>query len=352
MPTISVVIPNYNRAHLVGETLENMLRQTRPPDELIVVDDGSTDDSAGVINSFGDRVRLLRQLNSGPAVARNRGFDLATGDFVQFFDSDDLCTLNKLEVQAGALTRTGADIAYGPWLKARLEDRRAVYSEPPLQQRGLPDRHGALSWFLKGWVIVFQCCMFRRSFLTKVGCYRSELMPSEDSEFLFRMLKAGARTVHVPEALVLYRVHEEGQISAGGMTSAARALDWMRFAEIVMGQLNGEGEPVEPLDALNWRATVWAAHESAARVAGGAALEQGYDTRFGRAESGFYWLLKRAAQLRAGLRWRLSGTRVPPFFQPGALTSNQERLIRQVGFEPTPARASCTWLRARNAETL
>jgi glycosyltransferase involved in cell wall biosynthesis len=68
--TISVIIPNYNRATLIGETLNNMLRQTRRPDEIIVVDDGSTDESVSVIRGFGNRVTLLRQPNSGPGVAR------------------------------------------------------------------------------------------------------------------------------------------------------------------------------------------------------------------------------------------------------------------------------------------
>ena len=85
--TISVVIPNYNRAALIGETIENSLRQTRPPDELIVVDDGSTDNFVRVIRNFGNRVVLIEQANKGPGAARNAGLASATGDFVQFFDS-------------------------------------------------------------------------------------------------------------------------------------------------------------------------------------------------------------------------------------------------------------------------
>jgi glycosyltransferase involved in cell wall biosynthesis len=336
-PTISVVIPNYNRANLIGETLNNLRCQTRPPDEIIVVDDGSTDESVSVIKSFGDHVKLLQQPNSGPGVARNLGLEHATGEFVQFFDSDDLCTFNKLGAQADALERTGADFAYGPWLQARLKDGRAIYSEPPLQQRKLPESASALSWFLRGWVVVFQSCMFRRSFLDRVGRYRPDLMPSEDSEFLFRILKAGARSVYVPEALVLYRVHEEGQITGAGMRQAQRTLDWLRYSEIVARQLGGEGEPVRRVDALRWRAIVWAAHRQATRSLGCAAPTGEFDTQFGWPEAGLFWLMAQAKRLRAGLRARVIGTRVPPCYQPDALSSAQKRLICEVGYEAMPA---------------
>ena len=86
MPTLSVIIPNYNRAGLIGETLDNVFAQTRPPDEVIVVDDGSTDASVAVIERYGSRVRLIRQANAGPGAARNRGLAEARGDLIQFMD--------------------------------------------------------------------------------------------------------------------------------------------------------------------------------------------------------------------------------------------------------------------------
>lgn len=315
-----------------------MLRQSLPPHEILVVDDGSTDESLQLIKGFGDRVRVLCQANSGPAVARNRGLDHATGNYVQFFDSDDLCTLNKLEAQVNALMRSGAEFAYGPWLKTRLDGKQALYAEPALQQRGLPRRPSPLSCFLRGWVIVFQCCMFRRSFLTKVGHYRSDLMPSEDSEFLFRMLKAGGRGVHVPEALMLYRVHEEGQISAGALGRVRRVRDWARYAETVMRQLDGPGEPVSPIDILRWRAIVCAARNDEASLPGPAIAGNSPGIQFGSMESLLYRLLERAGQVRAGLRQRVSGTRVPSFFQQGPLTEAQKQLIRQLGYNPMQTR--------------
>src|SRR5579859_1319636 len=102
-PKVSVIVPNYNRETLVGETISNLLAQTLPPFQIIVVDDGSTDKSVDVIRSFGGTVKLIQQPNQGPGAARNAGLKIAAGDFVQFQDSDDLLSLNKIETQAKLL---------------------------------------------------------------------------------------------------------------------------------------------------------------------------------------------------------------------------------------------------------
>ena len=145
---ISVIIPAYNRASLIGETLRSLLNQTVPAKEIIVVDDGSTDGTVEqTLEAFEDwkletgnlkndgrdqfsenskyniqnpTLKILRQANAGPGAARNRGLAEATGEFIHFFDSDDIAAPNKHEVQLQALLETGADIAYGPWCKGRF----------------------------------------------------------------------------------------------------------------------------------------------------------------------------------------------------------------------------------------
>jgi len=141
MPDISVIIPAYNRAELIGETLRSLLKQTIPAKEIILVDDGSTDGTvesaerefsvfreqfsalqkpSSVFSALKPSLRLIRQQNAGPGAARNRGLAEATGKFIHFFDSDDIAAPNKHEVQLRALLETGADIAYGPWAKGRF----------------------------------------------------------------------------------------------------------------------------------------------------------------------------------------------------------------------------------------
>ena len=133
----SVIIPAYNRAELIGETLRTLLNQTVQAKEIIVVDDGSTDGTAEAAereflvfreqfsgnsksNIQHPTFKILRQQNAGPGAARNRGLSEATGQFIHFFDSDDIAAPNKHEVQLRVLLETGADIAYGPWVKGHF----------------------------------------------------------------------------------------------------------------------------------------------------------------------------------------------------------------------------------------
>ena len=91
--TVSVVIPCYNAAPWLRETIESVLAQTHPVLEVIVVDDGSTDQSAEIAESFGPCVRVVRQSNQGESIARNNGIDLARGDWIAFIDADDIWLL-------------------------------------------------------------------------------------------------------------------------------------------------------------------------------------------------------------------------------------------------------------------
>jgi glycosyltransferase involved in cell wall biosynthesis len=97
--TVSVVIPTYNRAHLIGRALDSVLGQVEPGDEVIVIDDGSSDNTKDVVESYGDKVRFVRITNSGAGAARNRGIREAKNALVAFLDSDDEWMAGKLALQ-------------------------------------------------------------------------------------------------------------------------------------------------------------------------------------------------------------------------------------------------------------
>ena len=183
---ISIIVPAFNRAGLIGETLECLLRQTLPPHELLVVDDGSTDDTVAVVRSFGDRVQLIQQANAGPGAARNAALVRATGEFVQFFDSDDLVTHDKLELSAKTLAESGADVAYCAWTPAWFETNRVKVSRLGFQQSAVAADE--LSAFLRRWILFMPACLVRRALLTRVGGYPTATRTGEDLELLLRMI--------------------------------------------------------------------------------------------------------------------------------------------------------------------
>lgn len=96
---VSVIIPSYNRAWWVREAVESVLRQSLMPREIIVVDDGSTDDTPQVLSRYGDGIRVVTQSNQGVSAARNRGIEVCSGLYIAFLDSDDLWLPRKLEAQ-------------------------------------------------------------------------------------------------------------------------------------------------------------------------------------------------------------------------------------------------------------
>jgi GT2 family glycosyltransferase len=102
-PTVAVIIPTYNRARLVTQALDSVLNQTRPPDEVVVVDDGSTDDTPVVLDSYGARIRYMRQQNSGKPAAVNRAMATVEADYVWIMDDDDVALPDALERQFACL---------------------------------------------------------------------------------------------------------------------------------------------------------------------------------------------------------------------------------------------------------
>ncbi len=131
---VSVIVPTYNRAPLVVKAIESVLRQTALPKEIIVIDDGSTDDTTSVLQRFGDEIIFVRQENQGVGVARNHGLDLARGRYLAFLDSDDSWLDFKLELQVAVMERT-PEIGF-------------LFSDFLIAREGMdPIPHGLRSWY-------------------------------------------------------------------------------------------------------------------------------------------------------------------------------------------------------------
>ena len=194
---VSVVIPTYNRADKVGKTIESALAQTFSDLEVIVVDDGSSDDTGRVLGeAFGDGIRYFVQANQGASVARNKGIELARGKWIAFLDSDDLWETDKLEWQIKALERFGPQCG-GCYTDTRLfnnPETRTLFqmAEKSYQHEGtMGVNKDVLKLLVRpggaGMVVCLSSFLVRADIARRVGGFDPKLLYSQDSEFMFRL---------------------------------------------------------------------------------------------------------------------------------------------------------------------
>jgi glycosyltransferase involved in cell wall biosynthesis len=203
--SISVVIPAFNASKYIAETIHSVLQQTLPADEVLVIDDGSTDNTAAIAASFGPPVRVIRTPNSKLPAARNRGVKEAKGEWIAFVDADDLWAENKLERQMQELSRhPEADLCYTGRILFESSGRtvpRDVIKVPPataIAQEMLNTNKFPPS-----------CVVIRRSTFLDVGGHDTSFPYVEDWDLWLRLIKAGIKFVDCPEPLLRYRIHPD-----------------------------------------------------------------------------------------------------------------------------------------------
>jgi glycosyltransferase involved in cell wall biosynthesis len=206
---ISVIMPCFNAEKYLHEAIKSVMGQTYTNIELIVVDDGSTDNSMDIVRSYGDSVIILQQNNKGPYPARNRGLRVSNGEFIAFLDADDYWRADCLEKLHAALCNSDAVLAYCGWQNIGIKGGGGEPYIPPDYESGnkaeLFLRHAA------PWPI--HAALIRKSALEEAGGFSERLFSCMDYELWLRI--ATSRHVErVNEALVFYRHHSKGQITS------------------------------------------------------------------------------------------------------------------------------------------
>jgi len=216
--TVSVVIPTHDRGRVVVEAIESALAQTHPPLEVIVVDDGSTDDTAERVGRLRDaRVRYLRRPHAGVSAARNAGIAAATGDLVAFLDSDDLWKPDKVEAEIAALARypsaggvfsdlekvDGATFVPSFMRRTRVFSR--LLAERAYREGLLLSARALYLCLLQEVPIKTPALTVRRSALERAGGFNEAWTSSEDWEFLLRFARRES-LVYVDRPLAVIRI--------------------------------------------------------------------------------------------------------------------------------------------------
>lgn len=229
---VSCVVPVFNGSRYLAETLESLFSQTHPPFEVIVVDDGSTDETGAVARAFGQRIRYIHQDNAGPAAARNRGVELARGELVAFQDADDLWHPEKLSRQTARFAaRPELDLSLvhirNFWVDELAEEARR-FADHPLSR----PRPGYIA----------SAIMARRRLFTRIGLLDPTKHHKDIAVWLIQALQAGAFVETLPDVLVHRRIHESNLSRARG---SADGEELLAIAKAMIDQRRTTRAPAE-----------------------------------------------------------------------------------------------------------
>lgn len=202
--TISVVIPTYNYSRFIGEALKSILGQTLPPMEIVVVDDGSTDETETIVTSFGERVEYIRQENAGVSAARNRGVAETTGELITFVDADDIVQPDFLEAMFGEFSaKSDVGLAHCGTRLFDSETGETLSFDLDGGAEGVADN--LLLWEGPGFPAPGLVMVRREAFL-EVGGFDPRQKVGEDWDFCYRVARK-YQVAFVPKPLVNYRIH-------------------------------------------------------------------------------------------------------------------------------------------------
>jgi glycosyltransferase involved in cell wall biosynthesis len=194
--SVSVVVPVYNRERYLRESLDSVLTQGAVVSEIVVVDDGSTDGSVAVAESYGPPVRCVVQKNAGAASARNRGVQQATGEYIAFLDSDDIWMPGKLAAQLRAFAdKPELDIVFG---------ETEQFISPELDEetrRRLQCPAGAMPGYLVGAMLA------KRTVFDRVGSFDTQWHVGEFIDWYVRARETGIRSAMLPVLVLRRRLH-------------------------------------------------------------------------------------------------------------------------------------------------
>jgi len=248
-PLVSIIIPVYNSEAYIGETIQSALDQTWTAKEIIVVNDGSTDNSYELAKKFKSKqVKVFTQENRGASAARNKGLREANGEFIQFLDGDDLLDSEKIARQMSAIGNEQFTLAYGKI--GYFNPNQSISSVTPHSsintnyQNGydlLFDLYGGKDKKAEGGMVALHAWLTPRRLIAEAGIWNENLSVDDDGEFFCRVVLKAEQVKFVPEAIGYYRRHEhQNSLSSQKSYTAFRsALDAIKLKYQHIGIDNG-----------------------------------------------------------------------------------------------------------------
>ena len=245
---ISAVIPAYNSADFIADAIASIVKQTHPVDEIIIVDDGSADNTEQVVQGIFGAIRYYKQANQGPSAARNQGVKMAGGDWIAFLDADDQWTPDKIEKQLAALARY-------PELQLIAGDMAEIDSQNRLLTPSVLDKHQllqdfrqlggqpmphALTALLRKNFIPTGTVLVRRDVVLAAGLFNESIRFGEDLELWAKIAARHAITC-LPQILMLRRLHGNNATQLTGRMLADLVKVMQSLSDAIPAELKQQG---------------------------------------------------------------------------------------------------------------
>jgi glycosyltransferase involved in cell wall biosynthesis len=210
---VSILIPCHNGSAYLRATLDSALGQTYPHCEVIVVDDGSTDDSLALARSYEPRIKVFSGPQKGASAARDRATQESRGEWLQYLDADDLLLPHAVASRVAALQAAPADVACGDWRRL-LPGAGGTWIAGKLEVADGAAAKGQMDLVIfKGFWAPPAALLYRRELVERIGAWPPNLPVIQDARFLFNAGWQGGRFVHVPGESAQYRQHEAQSLS-------------------------------------------------------------------------------------------------------------------------------------------
>jgi glycosyltransferase involved in cell wall biosynthesis len=228
LPLVSIIIPCFNAGRWLSEAINSCLRQIYPNIEIIVIDDGSSDNSLEIIKSFRQQIIWESIPHSGGNFARNLGFRLSHGKYIQYLDADDYISPEKIARQVDFLERTQIDIVYGDWRhKYHLPNGTSFLGDIKISET----QTDILESLLATWWVALAAFLYRRSVIINSPGWDEKLFAAQDRYFLTSLVINGAKVDYQAGCYSIYRRY-------GNVTVSTRSKEfWINSHCLVLSKI-------------------------------------------------------------------------------------------------------------------
>ncbi len=233
---VTVIVPTFNRAKYLPACLESLFAQSDAADRIIVVDDGSTDGTADVLKTFGDRIECVRQDNQGKATALNRAMPMVESEYVWVFDDDDVALPDAITLHLNALEGSGHGFSYASYQRATTNEDGRLQPGPVRRAESYDDRALFVD-LLEENLLPQPSIIVRNECYKEVGPFDERLVRSQDYEMLLRLSRS--YTAAAVEGITYYYRLHDGARGSGSDNFAFSAVNdkWVKYDQIIFNEL-------------------------------------------------------------------------------------------------------------------